>query len=246
MKRNDYPKVLVGVTTYEGKDYIFDKNYEVLTHLTYPNYDYVIVDNSPTLDYVARLKRRGVKHVFHVDRGANSRMALAKSQNYIREVFLKGSYDYLFMLENDLLPPLNIIERLMQYQKSVTGAVYMIGTSGVKVPCVFFLDKKDNGLMGTRLIGTYEANGQKYWKRGEVDKFLNTGLQQVHGCGMGVTLIRRNVLLDEVFWYDERFDDKHSDVYFYLSLQRKGIPVFVDTNIVVDHYPSKWEHVNDK
>jgi GT2 family glycosyltransferase len=68
----------------------------------------------------------------------------------------------------------------------------------------------------------------------------------VHGMGIGCTLIRRDIFNTYMFWYDERFSEKHSDVYFYMELQNKGIPVYLDTNIIIEHYPSKWEDVKDK
>lgn len=248
------PRVLVGVVTYEGKDYIFPKNYEIISNLTYPNYDFVVVDNSPTSNYVNKLRRRGYKHIHHITRGGeldgttnNSRMALAKSQNFIRNYMLENDYDYLLLVESDLLPPKDIIERLLGHVKPVVGCWYWIGTEGIKLPCIFVNQRMPNGLMGTRLIGTrVNPDGTKDINYPEVGQYINTGLRKVHGVGFGTTLMRRDVVELEPFWYDERFDNKHSDVYFYLNLDVKKIPVYVDTNLHIPHYPSKWTDVKDR
>ena len=241
------PKVLVGVVTYDGKDYIFPKNYEIVSNLTYDNYDFVIVDNSKSLNYARKLRRRGCKNVVHLDRSENSRMTLAMCQNYLRQKVLNSNYDYLLLIESDLLPPRNVIERFLEYEVPVVGATYFIGTGKLKLPCIFFDTMIRKGIKGTRLIGTwYDNNGKKYFNPDEVKGFLNTGLRKCHGVGFGTTLIRRDVLSSESFWYDERFADKHSDVYFYMNLSLKKIPVFVDTNLIVPHFPSKWTDVSDR
>lgn len=248
------PKVLVGVTTYDGKDYIFDKNYNLVSNLTYPNYDFIYVDNSKSQNYVNKLRRKGYKHIHHIKRGGeldestnNSRMALAKSQNYIRKVFLEGDYDYLLLVEADNLPPRDIIQRLMRHAKPVVGVWYWIGTDGIKLPCIFLNHRMHNGLMGTRMIGTVpQPDGKKLLDYSEVSKYYRTGLRKVHGVGFGTTLIKRDVLKKQLFWYDERFDNKHSDVYFFMNLDVAKIPVYCDTDIEVPHFPSKWDEVADR
>jgi len=232
-----YPKILIACPTYEGKDYIIDKWVENIKNISYPNFDYLIVDNSVNEEYYKKLESRGY-NVVHVNRGKHSRDALSNAQNYIREKVLVEGYDYWLSVESDLLPPKNIVWKLLLHGKPVTGVIYYLGDWGPEKPhpaCLFVLDKKESGLTGTRLV-----------KPEELCNVVNTGLQQVHGMGLGCTLISRNILSRFKFWTDERFVDKHSDVYFYLDLQNAGVPVFVDTNIVVKHYASSWELVKDR
>jgi GT2 family glycosyltransferase len=231
-----YPKVLIAVPTYEGKDYIFKEFYQNLLRLSYPNADFIIIDNSPTMRYLLKLRRKGYKNIYHVPRGDNSRQALCNAQNYARTKMLDEGYDYLLFIESDLLPPPDTIERLMAHNKPVVGVFYLLGAGTKKVPCIFLKEYKSDSLgMGTRLI-----------RPDEYENYTLNGLQLVHGTGLGTTLIRRDIMQRFYFWHDERFVDKHSDVYFYMDLDNNGIPVFVDTDIVVEHYPSKWEDVKDK
>lgn len=240
-------RVLIGVTTYEKKDYIFHECMEAVYAQNYPWFDVVIVDNGATLDYVARLKRKGYKNVYHVNRGANSRVAIAKSQNKIRELFLEGDYTHLLLVESDLILPKDSLTRLMNYHKPVVGSTYLIGTKNVKVPCIFLDDVPKDGFTGTRPLGIKELqDGTKAYDGAEIKTFLNTGLRQVHGCGFGCTLIERRIMKDTVFWTDSRFNNKHSDVYFYLDMSRMKVPVFVDTDIMIPHYPTDWETVADR
>lgn len=242
-----YPKVLVGVTVYEDKDYIFMRNYEIVSNLSYPNYDFVIVDNSKSFNYARKLRRRGVRNVVHLKREKNSRLTLTKCQNYLRQRMIDGGYDYLMFIESDLLPPKNIVEFLMQFNKRVVGAMYRIGTQGYFTPCIFVKHRMNlSGMMGTRLVGVQmDAVDTKIPDRQGELEWINTGLRQCHGMGFGCTLFDAEIIKDTPFWCDERFSNKHSDVYFYLKMDRKQIPVFVWTNMEIEHHPSQWDDVDD-
>lgn len=236
MTYTDYPKVLVGITTYENKDYIFHYCYNAVSNFDYPNYEIIVVDNSKTRSYVDKLRRKGYEKIHKIARAKNSRDSIADSQNYIRRYFLQGDYDYLLLVESDLIPTKEAITLLINHEKPIVGATYFIGTGKITLPCIFFLDyKKEQASMGTRLITSQE------WPT-----FLNTGLRKVHGIGFGCTLFRRDIIERFAFWTDERFDNKHSDVYFYMEMQNNNIPVHIDTNYVIRHYPSDWKDVKDR
>jgi glycosyltransferase involved in cell wall biosynthesis len=247
----DYPRVLVGVTTYAGKDYILDKCMKHINELQYPKskIDVVIVDNSPTTAYYLKLIRRGYKRVYHVERGANTREAITKAQNKIRKILLEGDYEYLFFVESDLLIPPDSLIRLMNHSVPVVGSIYNIARDEKFIPCVFVDDVMKGAFRGTRPLGVRpDENGIKRYDFQEVKDFMEQkdNIIRVHGVGFGCTLLRREVIERQPFWCDERFTDKHSDVYFYLDMARAGIPVFVDITANIPHYPSNWDLVKDR
>jgi len=232
------PKVLVFSPTYEGKEYCREEFVENVKKFTYPNADFLMIDNSETDDYSRRLIADGVPCI-RVPRGGNSRVALASAQNLARDIAVKEKYDYVLSLESDLFPPKDIIESLMKHQKSVVGALYLIGGTAPSIPthpCVFVFDQKDTGVGGTRLITVEEHEQMK--KMG--------GIFNVHGMGVGCTLISTYLLKNYLFWTDNRFTNKHSDVYFYMDLWNNKVPVFVDYDNEVEHRPSAWSLVKDR
>jgi hypothetical protein len=247
----ELPRVLVGITTYEAKDYIFHECMKHVYNINYPQskFDVVIVDNSAKADYFYKLKRRGYKGLYRVERGENSREAITKAQNKIRKILLEGDYEYLFFVESDLLVPPDIIQRLLSYNKPVVGSVYNIARDSKFVPCIFIDDIMKDGFRGTRPLGVkHVPNGSKIYDPKEIGDFFGQPgpIQSCHGVGFGATMIRKDVVEHQAFWHDIRFDDKHSDVYFYLDLSRRRIPVFVDITVTVPHHPSDWSRVLDR
>jgi len=206
-----------------------------INKINYPNYDFLMIDNSQRGNYYYKLQSEGVP-VVRVPRGANSREALAAAQNYARKKALTEGYDYVLSVESDIFPPPDVIQRLMSHWKPVAGALYYIGGIGntPKHPCVFVTRKENPS--ATRLI-TVEEHREMQGVG---------GIHRVHGMGVGCTLIDVNVLKNNVFWCDNRFTNKHSDVYFYMDLWNKKIPVYVDYDTVVRHDNSDWNKVNDR
>jgi len=238
-----FPKVLVGTPTYDGKEYCREEFVKVVQNLDYPNYRWLIVDNSAKPSYYHKLRRQHPTNVARVSRGKNSRDALANASNYLRKKVLEEGYEYLLMLESDIFPPPDVIWRLLQHGKSVVGAPYQIGFGNNKRLCIFVTEyKPEMGMAGTRIVTVEEER-----------HFINNGVQQIHGMGVGCVLIHRSILERFAFWYSTADDDrmvlsdvrKHPDVYFYMDLHNAHIPVFIDTDIVCRHENSDWKLVKD-
>jgi hypothetical protein len=244
------PRVMVGVTTYEGKDYIFHKCMKHIKELDYPQHliDVFVVDNSASPNYFYKLRRRGYSNLYRVGRGDNSREALTNSQNKLRALCLEGGYDYLFFVESDLLISPDSLKRLLSYGKPVVGSTYNIGRGEEFIPCIFLDVVTPEGFLGTRALGIVQEGGKMSYYPAEIDSFFagKEPIKRVHGCGLGCTLVSKDIVSRFPFWCDSRFDNKHSDVYFYLDLKNSGIPVYVDVTVVVPHFPSDWGAVKDR
>jgi hypothetical protein len=234
------PRVLIFTITYEGKEYARENFMSFINNINYPKeyYRHIIIDNSPTTEYYDKLvSLYGSENVFHTARGNNTREALARSQNFARNIAIKDNYDYLFSIESDIMVPPTIIQRLLQHGMKVVSTLYFIGdrSIGQRVPCItlpeFF---EDLGAWGSRLL-TLE----------EYPEYLNQGLKPVHAAGMGCCLIHKDVFKKFIFYYDPRVIG-HSDIFFFQDCFIHKIPVYVDTDILCDHENSKWSDVKDR
>lgn len=230
------PKVLIFTAVYEGKEYCLADFMNEAAKINYPNKRHIFIDNSKTDTFYKKLKEWGLD-IHRIERGANSREAIARSQNYARKIAIDEGYDYLFSLESDIMCPKDIVQDLMRHGKDVTTGFYYIGNreKGVRVPCITLSKfNKTIGAYGTRLLA-----------REEFEAYTNQGLKQVQAGGMGCCLVHKRAFKRVAFTYDPRFTG-HSDIYFFNDMFKRKIPVFVDTNIYCEHENSLWEKVKDR
>lgn len=269
---SELPKVLVGCPTYDGKDYVLEEYMENVISLDYPNYDIIIVDNSERKGgpFFKRLKkyesRKGnAKNVYVISdrRARTSRQTIAKSRNKIREHFLRGDYKYYMSIEFDLIPPKDIITKLMAEKKPVITGMYEIGyderashlQEKGKYPLIHMAvrtatKERDEG---TKIIVQCPhcnkpvniKNKTRQLTREELVKFIDGTVKQVHGCGVGCTLMERWVLeAIQGFRVDLEYN-YHDDTFFYLDLWNKHIPVYLHTGYNIKHSNSDWQAVKD-
>jgi len=229
------PKVLIFTTTYEGKDYVFEEFLQCIKNINYPNFKHIWLDNSIT-DYHKKLESHGLE-VYKIKRGGSSREAITRAQVFARKMAIEEGYDFLMSIESDLLVPPTIVQDLMKHWQPIVTALYYIGNRevGMQLPCISMPEYSEE----------HHAWGSRLLKVEELDDYYKKGLKQVHTGGMGVCLIQRHVFEQIPFYFDVRYAG-HSDIYFFAKCFEKKIPVFVDTDVVVEHKNSKWEDVKDR
>lgn len=230
----ELPSVLIVTTIYDKKEYCLEEFLERSSKIDYPNKRHIFVDNSKTTDFADKLIGMGLE-AYHVDRGNNSREAIARGCNFGRRMCLEEGYDYLFMLESDVMVEPDILLKLMSHCKDVVSGVYYIGTKDPRVPCITLPEFKEHiRAFGTRLLWMSE------WE----DYFMK-GLKPVAANSFGCCLIHKNILKEIKFYYDARLKG-HPDIYFFNTCFEKKIPVFVDTDIICQHQNIDWGLVEDR
>ena len=125
------PKVLVACPTHISKDYSFQKWIDVVTKLTYPNYEIFVVDNSPNGEMVAKYGSRIPMVHLKVD-SEDKMIRINNSMEVIRQKFLNGNYTYWFNLECDVIPTTDILDILMKFtpQADWIGHAYPLKERG--------------------------------------------------------------------------------------------------------------------
>lgn len=111
------PKVLVTCPTHQVKEYCFQAWIDNVKNLTYPNYDILVVDNSPDESYVEKWGNQ--IPMLHIEADQDPQKAglrMCQSMALVQKKFLEGDYDFWMNIEADNIPPKDIIERLMKYQ----------------------------------------------------------------------------------------------------------------------------------
>ena len=216
-------KVLVGSPICKWYDYCFDEFSDRLKELSYPNYDLFFVDNSKGEDFFNKVKVKGVnvqksEHLWGV------RDMVARDHNTIRQKALDGGYDYLLMLDQDVIPPKDVIEKLMSHDKDVTSALF---------------------------FGHHQINGESkimpfawVFSKGEVD-WDNTGylveseiwdpqVFKIAFAGMGCVLIKREVLEKVQFRYSKEMD-AWDDRWLGVDVWANGFEYWLDNTVKCKH-----------
>jgi hypothetical protein len=235
IKRNPKkPLVFIGTPTANVKDYCWDLFYERVSNLSYPHYTFMVADNSKSNKYSKELRKEGATVLRIKPKDKTNIAYVCESHNILRDAFLKSKASYFLHLESDIIPPPDIIERLMIHKKSVVGAAYFIKFGDESHLMVSTEEKNyenDTNILHTILL---EKNGSDF-------NIMDGKIHKVHSVGLGCVLIHRSVMEQIPFRYDKNVY-AHPDSFFAIDCRFKNIPVYIDTDILCEHYNSEWIH----
>ena len=226
------PKVLVGCPTSDYKSYCLGRYIALVKELSYDNFDFLIIDNSENDNYIAKIKMYNVPFIKDVFK-ENARERIVNSRNILRKKVLDEGYDYFLSLEQDVIPPKDIIERMLSYGKDVVTGVYFANNKmpdgSIKlIPLVYKLTDVETLTM-------HPLDKEELWD--------NQGLYKVVSAGLGCVLIHRSVLEKIEFRSENKnFDDR----FFFVDCYNKKIDVFCDTSIKCKHLisrPTPWSTI---
>jgi len=244
-------KVLVGCPTSRYHDYCIEEYAKSITSFSYPSYDILLVDNSEDLSYFEKLKKLGLP-VIKDDFTEKARDRIVHSRNILKNYALEHDYDYFLSLEQDIIPPRDVIERTVHSQKDIISGVYFKPFHGEFVPLASKkIDQKTFEMlknsshkeilekMNTYHITSYEEVG--LWMTAE--EVEEPKVIEIHEAGLGCVLISRKVLEKIEFRYDPHIDG-FDDTWFYHDARKAGFKAFIDTSIKCKHLllkkPWKW------
>jgi len=222
--------VLVGAPTADPYEYCLEEYAKRAKELSYPNYKVVLADNSTGDNYAELIRKNGLGVVRDI-RMEDSRERLAHSRNVLRKMVLDENFDYFLSLEQDVIPPMEVIERLMRHKKEIVTGVYfklinlryVSGGKDVRrvkkmVPLIF---KDVPGVKGKMHFCTSDdVAGERLFK--------------VRFCGVGCILISRKVLEKIEFRADTNVRC-HDDYWFCHDARAAGFEIFCDTSVKCKH-----------
>lgn len=227
----ELPRVLVGAPITEDLAYkpcCLDEYFRVLGSLTYEKKSVSLLLNGAGGDDLIDEWRE-----FNVARTAtySSRIkTVVNARNSLRESAISEGFDYLFFLEQDIIPPPNVIERLIGSGKTVCSALYFNDRLNI-------VQRRTGEMypMAWAQSSQRLANGSSFID--SLDPLPITGereLKKAAVCGLGVVVIHREVLNLVSFRSDEGWKI-FEEFLFGQDCRESGIEIFVDTGVVCQH-----------
>lgn len=229
MDSKEQPKILIGCPTGNFKEYCLEEYLEGIKKFTYKNYDLVLIDNSKEDKYYKKLKSKKI-NVIKYPCIPNIRTRIANSREILRKYALDNNYDYFLSLEQDIIAPVDLIERLLSHKKKVVCGVYnklmKITDEGQ------FLREEEMPLIWI----IYEGKLRRFFTKDLPENYLIP----ITASGLGCVLIHRSIL-EKIEFRSEENNKNFDDLFFYQDLiNNLKIQAFCDTTIKCQHLEKEW------
>lgn len=149
---------------------------------------------------------------------------VAVARNLLAE---KAIGDYIFFIDDDVLPPINTIEKLYNHKKDIVSGLYF-AKQQPHFPQIFKDSKRD--------VGRYDS----------VENYEKDALIEIDACGAGCMLIKKEVfekLKQPYFQYipkSETTPRKGEDYFFCEKAKKAGFKIFCDTSVLCKHIGTKY------
>lgn len=230
-------KVLIGspITAVKSyKAYCLEEYLKRLGQLTYPNREFSLLLNQEGGDHlIQEYPHLNIRRMPTMDLVVES---CVLGRNMMRDEVLEQGFDYLMFIEQDITPPHDIVERLMQHQKGVCSALYFNEMAPQKarhgVHTLYFP-------MAWNFDQTCAERGEHVEKLLRPEDLIQGRLMRVDVCGLAAVLIRRDVLEQIRFRYIDSNPPIFEEFCFGRDCKDKGIDIYLDTSIVCRHYSAR-------
>ena len=216
-------KVLVTAPLCEWYDYCWDEFSNRVKELTYENYDLFFTENSSTNNFFEKVKSQGFD-VIKTEHLHRIRDMVTRDHNIIRDKVLDGGYDYLLILDQDVIPPRDVIEKLMKHDKDIISGLYFghhdINGEAKVMPFAWVFSKEINDWNNTGYLIEKEI-----WEE---------QLLKIAFAGMGCILIKREVLEKINFRYLLEMD-AWDDRWLGVDVWANGFEYYLDNSVKCKH-----------
>lgn len=236
-----HPKVLVGCPTSSFHKYCINEFLKTVNNFSYNDYDLQLTDNSKSHSFFQELKEKKIP-VIKTSWLKRARSRVTRDHNLLRKQALKNNYDFLFILDQDVLPPKNSIERLISHNKDIVYGLYF----GHHI-----LNDGRNEIMPFAWRFK-EANKKDHWGKVRYlnpNEYKDTKLIDVAFCGGGCIMIRRNVLEKIKFRYSTNID-AWDDRWLGYDAHKNNFEVYLDPTVKCQHLyldrPFVWQQLKEK
>jgi len=258
---NDKSKVLVACPTFSGMDYCLDIFLDRIKKLSFPSYEILIVDNSDNDTYCKKINSRGIKCIWDNISEENKLNRLVHSRNLILDYATENNFDYVLMMDQDVIPPINIIESLLSSKKDIISGVYLnyfVSSNKTELLPVAWMSISESEFEEMKSKGIRfhpSVKSHKDLNRHLTQEEFNTSqiLKVLHpsaGCMLLSRKVFSNVRYESLDLKKMGFQiskNTTDDLGFRKNAQEQGFEIFIDTSVKCDHLVlGKYIRVNNE
>lgn len=239
------PKVLVGCPTNKKYSYCLGRFLRRVKSLSYDNYDVIMVDHSEDDTYFKKIHKKRTA-VIKIKPEETEEKSKAKARNILRKLTLH-TYDYFLSLEQDIIPPKNVIQTLLKHNRNIISGVYFNPTrDGNIVPVAYtwlkqseFNDILANPMKYPDIAFKIKQKGIK--SADELRKQLSfedvetNRLMEIKYVGLGCILIKKDVLKKLMFKTISEGKTRLGNVIFCEDARKLGQKVWLYTGVRCKH-----------
>lgn len=224
------PRVLVCAPQHSSKMYAFEKWWNRVKELTYDNFEVFLADNSETDENSKYFESLGIKSTWIKPLKEGLIATMAKSHQACAEYALQNGFDFILHLETDIVPPRDVIERLLAWKKDVIGGCYDIFFGSSRKAMIQQAESYDRTVRAFTPAQFVEETEPLYF---------DGNIHRVYHVGLGCVLIHRGILSRIKFRY-EKGANVHPDTVFCTDCFQMQIPIYIDSNVQCEHYNQTW------
>ena len=241
--------VLIACPTYSGKDYCLDEylNSILRQKLSGHIYSVIIIDNSEDNgEYYNKLKEKTKQYDnfylkrIEYDYLASTREKISDSYNSIRDFFLGYDFDYLLLLEADVIMPRdNFLEEMIDC--FINNNLQILSGLVKFREDMYFLYRKER----TRWKDSDNPNFKysiyrEYPPEDELRYILNRELVEVGSTSFGCLLINK-IILERIDFKWKNDYQNHSDCFFFIDCIKNNIRVILKPGLITTHlFDKDW------
>lgn len=176
---------------------------------------FLLQRDNPHPEQRDKMKRSVMNHLHQYKRG--------------REVFLSGKYDAMMVVESDIIPPPDALEKLARLDVDLAYGVYRFRVSNVINIFEMYPGKPRN-------VGESLSIRPKRLKAA-----MRAGVVECSGAGFGCILIKRHVLEQIPFRVEWPKNGGHCDSPFVRDVMRGGFKQMADMTVICGHKDEQGE-----
>jgi hypothetical protein len=213
-------KVLVGIPNEGHTDSeAYDNRLEMFMHLGILQ----------TLSHFGHKEYCGVKYdipdgvEYEFSLGVIGEVFPAYAREQLATIAVDNGFDYLFMIDDDMLSPYNLFEQLIKHDVDIIAPLAFTRTSPHK-PVIYNLEQGYDHVMK-----------KDYYVNYIVERYPKDQLVECDAVGFGAVLIKCDVLRKMKKPWMMTTSGAGEDIHFCHSAGKAGFKIFMDTSVKLGH-----------